>query len=125
MVKHLNEEEFKKLVFNYEENGEWKYLGDKPCIIDFYAEWCAPCRMISPILEDIAKQYEGKLYVYKVDTDKEIKLSQLFGIRSIPTILFVPLEGQPHMAVGAMPKDSFTKAIKEIFNINPPLIIKP
>lgn len=116
-VIHLTNEQFKKLVFNYEVNKEWKYLGNKPCIIDFYANWCAPCRLMSPRLEEIAKEYSGKLIVYKVDTDKEQQLSASLGIQSLPTLLFVPQNGQPQGSLGAIPKESLVKAIHEVLLI--------
>ena len=92
---------------------EWKYKGDKPAIIDFYASWCGPCKMLAPVLEDIAKDYEGKIYVYKVDTEAEEELSQMFNIRSIPTLLFIPMEGKPMMMQGALPKIELDNIIKE------------
>ena len=91
--------------------GEWKYLGDKPAIIDFYATWCGPCRQLSPVLEELAAEYEGKIYIYKVDTDKEKELAAMFGIRSIPSLLFIPLQGEPQMAQGALPKTTLKEAI--------------
>src|SRR5690606_24505132 len=97
-----------------EKNKEWKYEGDLPCIIDFYADWCGPCKMVAPILEQLATEYEGKIKIYKVDTEREQELAAAFGIRSIPSILFVPKEGQPQMAVGALPKPSLVKAINEL-----------
>ena len=112
---HLTKAEFIAKVANYEANpSEWKYLGDKPCIIDFYASWCGPCKTVAPILEDLAKEYEGQIYVYKIDTEAEQELASAFGIRSIPTILFCPMNGAPQMAQGALPKDSFKKAIAEV-----------
>jgi len=112
---HLTKAEFLSKVANYETNPtEWKYLGDKPCIIDFYASWCGPCKTIAPILEDLANEYNGQIYIYKVDTEAEQELAAAFGIRSIPTILFCPMVGAPQMAQGAMPKDSFKQAIKEV-----------
>jgi len=112
---HLTKAEFLSKVSNYEANPtEWKYLGDKPCIIDFYASWCGPCKTIAPILEDLAKEYEGQIYIYKVDTEAEQDLAAAFGIRSIPTILFCPLGEAPQMAQGALPKDAFRKAITEV-----------
>lgn len=112
---HLTKEEFLKKVVNYEENSkEWKYLGDKPCIIDFYADWCGPCKAVAPILEELAKEYDGKIYIYKIDTDAEQDLAGAFGIRSIPSILFVPMEGKPQMSMGAMPKNQLVEAINEI-----------
>jgi thioredoxin len=117
MAEHLTKETFLEKVFNYEQNKEWKYSGDKPCIIDFYADWCGPCKMVAPVIEELSKEYEDKLYVYKIDTEAEQELASVFGIRSIPSLLFVPLEGQPQMAMGALPKESFEKAFKDIFGI--------
>lgn len=117
MAENLTKETFIEKVFNYEQNKEWKYNGDKPCIIDFYADWCGPCRMVAPVLEELSKEYEGKLYVYKIDTEAEQELASAFGIRSIPSLLFVPMEGQPQMAMGALPKETFEKAFKDIFGI--------
>lgn len=111
----LTKAEFLTKVANYEANpNEWKYLGDKPCIIDFYASWCAPCKVIAPILEELAKEYHGQIYIYKVDTEKEQELAAAFGIRSIPTLLFCPMGENPQMAQGAMPKEAFKKAIEEV-----------
>jgi thioredoxin len=112
---HLTKAEFLSKVANYEANPtEWKYLGDKPCIIDFYAAWCGPCKTVAPILEDLAKEYEGQIYIYKIDTEAEQELAGAFGIRSIPTILFCPMGEAPQMAQGALPKEAFRKAITEV-----------
>ena len=112
---HLTKAEFLTKVANYEANPtEWKYLGDKPCIIDFYASWCGPCKTIAPILEDLAKEYDGQIYIYKIDTEKEQELTAAFGIRSIPTILFCAVGENPQMAQGAMPKAAFKQAIEEV-----------
>jgi len=112
---HLTKEEFLKKVVNYEANPtEWKYLGDKPAIIDFYASWCGPCKMIAPILEELAAEYEGQIYIYKIDTEAEQELAAAFNIRSIPSILFVPMVGQPQMAQGAMPKAGFKETIEKV-----------
>lgn len=112
---HLTKAEFLTKVANYEANPtEWKYLGDKPCIIDFYANWCGPCKTIAPILEDLAKEYDGQIYVYKVDTESEQELAAAFGIRSIPSLLFCPIGENPQMAQGAMPRDAFKQAINEV-----------
>ncbi len=117
MAEFLTKETFLEKVFNFEQNKEWKYTGDKPCIIDFYADWCGPCKMVAPILEELSKEYDGKVYVYKIDTEAEQELASVFGIRSIPSLLFVPMEGQPQMAMGALPKETFEKAFKDIFGI--------
>lgn len=112
---HLTKEDFLNRVANYEANpAEWKYLGDKPAIIDFYADWCGPCKMVAPILEELAKEYNDQIYVYKVNTEEEQELAGAFGIRSIPSLLFVPMEGQPQMAMGALPKASFKEAIDNV-----------
>ena len=112
---HLTKAEFISKVANYEANPtEWKYLGDKPCIIDFYASWCGPCKTIAPILEELAKEYEGQIYIYKVNTEEEEELAAAFGIRSIPTLLFCAMGEAPQMAQGAMPKESFKQAINDV-----------
>ncbi|MBI9032833.1 MAG: thioredoxin [Bacteroidales bacterium] len=111
-VIYLSKELFLEKVMNFEKNqSEWIYEGDKPCIIDFYAEWCGPCKKIAPIMEELAKEYKGDIYIYKIDTDKERELSSVFGIRSIPSVLFVPMNGQPKMSMGALPKESFVSEI--------------
>jgi thioredoxin 1 len=117
MVEYLTKETFQTKVFNYEKNQEWKFEGDKPCIIDFYADWCGPCKMVAPILEELAQEYDGKLDIYKIDTEAEQELASVFGIRSIPSLLFVPLEGQPQMAAGALPKETFRQAFKDVLGV--------
>ena len=110
----LNKADFLQKVFNYEKNkDEWVYEGDTPCIIDFYADWCPPCKTVDPILKDLAKEYDGKLIIYKINTDNERELATVFGIRNIPTYLFVPAKGQPQSAIGAMPRESFVKVIDD------------
>jgi thioredoxin len=116
-VEFLSEESFKTKVFNFEANKDWKFEGDLPCMIDFYADWCQPCKIVAPILEELAKEYEGKLNIYKINTEEQPELSAVFNIRNIPTMLFCPTDGQPQMAVGALPKDVIVKAIKDVFNI--------
>ncbi|MCX7027339.1 MAG: thioredoxin [Spirochaetes bacterium] len=116
-MQHLTTSEFKSKVFDYEKSKEWKYSGHLPAIIDFYAEWCGPCKMVGPVLESLAEEYAGKLQIYKVDTDKEPELSAVFGIQSVPSLLFVPLQGQPRMAMGALPKASFKSAIKDVLGV--------
>ena len=111
----LNKVDFLAKVINYETTpDEWKYLGDKPAIIDFYADWCGPCKMIAPVLEELAEEYGDEIYIYKIDTEKEKELAALFGIRSIPSLLFIPMTGQPQMAQGALPKVELKKAIDEV-----------
>lgn len=110
---NLTTKDFKEKVFNYETETEWKYQGQLPAIIDFYADWCGPCKMVAPILEELSKEYEGRLIIYKVNTDIEQELSSVFGIQSIPTMLFIPAEGQPIMQPGAFPKHIFKKVIEE------------
>lgn len=117
MLEHLTKESFKQKVFNFETNQEWKFEGSKPCLIDFYADWCAPCKMVSPILEELQKEYEGKIDIYKVNTEEEQELAGMFGVRSIPSLLFVPKEGQPQMAMGALPKDTFKKAFADVLKV--------
>lgn len=117
MVEFLTKETFLAKVFDYENNKEWKYEGDKPALIDFYADWCGPCKMVAPILEELAEEYGDKLNIYKIDTEAEQELAGIFGIKSIPSLLFVPAEGQPQMAMGALPKDTFEKAIKDVLGV--------
>ena len=112
-TKHLTTQEFKDFVFDYTKEQEWKYKGNLPAIIDFYADWCGPCKMVAPVLEELSNEYEGKLIVYKVDTEKEQELAGVFGIQSIPTFLFIPAEGQPMMQPGALPKKVFKQVIEE------------
>ena len=112
---HITKAEFLTKVANYEANpNEWKYLGDKPAIVDFYASWCGPCKTIAPILEELAAEYGDDIYIYKVNTEEEQELAAAFGIRSIPTLLFIPMNENPQMAQGAMPKASFKQAIEEV-----------
>lgn len=117
MAEHLSKETFLEKIFDYENETEWKYKGDKPAVIDFYADWCAPCRMVAPVIEDLSKEYEGKINFFKIDTEAEQELAAVFGIRSIPSLLFIPIDGQPQMAMGALPKDAFKNAFEDIFNI--------
>jgi thioredoxin 1 len=118
MTELLTKENFLKKVFNFEKNKEWKFDGNIPCIIDFYADWCGPCKSLAPILEVLGKEYEGKVNIYKVDTEAEQELSEAFGIRSIPSMLFVPMEGQPQMAQGALPKQELERIISEVLLVH-------
>lgn len=111
----LNKADFLTKVANYETNpSEWKYLGDKPALIDFYADWCGPCKAIAPVLEELAAEYDGQIYIYKIDTEKEQELAALFGIRSIPSLLFIPMDGKPQMSQGALPKAQLKEAIDKM-----------
>ena len=116
-MENLTVETFKEKVFDYTDGAEWSFKGDKPAILDFYADWCGPCKMVAPILEELSKEYEGKIDIYKVDTEQEKELAAVFGIQSIPSILFVPLGEQPQMSMGALPIDTFRKAIGEVLKV--------
>ena len=111
MAENLTKETFFEKVFNYEKNAEWKFEGELPCVIDFWAPWCGPCRAVAPVIEELSNEYAGKVNFYKVNTDDEQDLAGAFGIRSIPSLLFVPKSGQPKMAVGALPKQALKEAI--------------
>jgi thioredoxin 1 len=113
MAEHLTMKAFQEKVFNFEKNKEWKYEGTLPAVVDFWAPWCGPCRVVGPIIDELAKEYAGKVNFYKVNTDEEQELAAMFGIRSIPSLLFVPVEGQPKMAVGALPKPMLADAIEK------------
>ena len=117
MIEHLTNETFKEKVFNYEKNKEWKFEGELPAVIDFYADWCMPCKAVAPVLEELQEEYNGKIKIYKVNTEEQQELSAVFGIRSIPSLLFIPKEGQPQMAQGALPKDTFKKVFADVFNV--------
>lgn len=110
---NLTAEGFKEKFFDYTQTKEWKYTGERPAIIDFYADWCGPCKAVAPVLEELSDEYAGKLDIYKVDTEAERELSSVFGIRSIPSILFVPKTGQPMMQAGALPKDALENVINK------------
>lgn len=122
MLEHLTKETFKEKVFNFEQNTEWKFEGSTPCMIDFYADWCGPCKMVAPVLEELQKEYGDQLVIYKVDTEAEQELSSMFGIQSIPSLLFVPVDGQPQMAMGALPKATFERAIEEVLKVKKPQV---
>ena len=121
MLEHLTKETFQSKVFNWEQNKEWKYEGTVPCLIDFYADWCGPCKMVAPVLEELQGEYGDKLVIYKVNTEEQQELAGMFGIRSIPSLLFVPLEGQPQMAMGALPKSTFVQAISDVLKVEKPV----
>jgi thioredoxin len=117
-LEHLTNETFKEKIFNYETNKEWKFEGETPAIIDFYADWCGPCKTIAPILEELKEEYGDKLDIFKVNTEEQRELSSVFGIQSIPSLLFIPKEGQPQMAMGALPKETFKQAISEVLSVS-------
>lgn len=110
---NLTADDFKEKIFDYATEEEWKYKGSLPAIIDFYADWCGPCKAVAPVLEELSNEYKDQLVIYKIDTDREQELSTLFGIQSIPTLLFVPVDGQPMMQKGAIPKNAFKQVIEE------------
>ncbi|MDD7438930.1 MAG: thioredoxin [Bacteroidales bacterium] len=115
---HLTKQDFIDKVFDYENNpNEWQFKGDKPAIIDFFASWCGPCKMLGPIMDDLADEYTGSVDIYKVDTEAEMELAGLFGIRSIPSILFIPMGETPQMAAGALPKDALEEAIQNVLKV--------
>ncbi len=117
-IIHLDAAQFKQLVFDYENNKEWKYLGDKPAILDFYADWCGPCKMLAPHLEEIQKEYNGKVQVYKINTDKQRELAGAFGIQSLPTIVFIPVSDKPTAVMGYRDKSSLEEIITEVLKVN-------
>lgn len=118
IMEQLTKETFKEKIFDYEINKEWQYKGDLPAIIDFYADWCGPCKMVAPVLSELAGEYQGKINIFKVNTDQEPELSGAFGIRSIPSILFIPMGEKPQMAAGALPKHALKNIIKDVLKVN-------
>lgn len=117
MTENLTKATFLEKVFNFEESKEWKFKGNVPAIIDFYADWCGPCKMIAPILEQLSEEYGDKINIYKVDTEAEQELSAAFGIRSIPSMLFCPMDEEPQMANGALPKAELERIIADVLNV--------
>ncbi|MDA3938578.1 MAG: thioredoxin [Spirochaetia bacterium] len=113
MATQLTKDKFLKEIFDYENNKDWKFEGDLPAVIDFYADWCQPCKMVAPIIEELSTVYEGKVNFFKVDTEAQQELAGAFGIQSIPSLLFIPVDGKPQMAAGALPKESFIEVIEK------------
>jgi thioredoxin 1 len=114
----MTTQDFKDKVFNYETEKEWSFKGEVPAIIDFYADWCGPCKMVAPVLEQLSEEYGGQVVFYKVDTEKEEELSAVFGIQSIPTFLFIPVGRDPMMQPGALPKKTFQQIIEQALLVN-------
>jgi len=117
MTEILTKASFLEKVFDFEKNKEWNFKGEVPALIDFYADWCGPCKMLAPVLEELSKEYEGKIKIYKIDTEAEQELSAAFGIRSIPSMLFCPIGEQPQMANGALPKKQIEKIIADVLKV--------
>ncbi|CAM1334315.1 thioredoxin [Tenacibaculum aestuariivivum] len=117
MTENLTKETFLKKVFNFEENKDWKFEGNKPALIDFYADWCGPCKALAPVLEQLSNEYEGKIDIYKIDTEAEQELAAAFDIRSIPSMLFCPVGETPQMANGALPKTQLEQIIKDVLKV--------
>lgn len=111
MAEHLTKDTFLEKVFNYEKHEEWTFAGEIPAVIDFWAPWCGPCRMVGPVIDELSTEYDGKVNFYKINTDEEQELASAFGIQSIPSLLFIPKDGRPQMAVGALPKDELVRII--------------
>lgn len=116
-IENLTTVTFKQKVFDYSDSKNWNYKGKIPCIIDFYADWCRPCKIIAPFIEELSKEYKGKIYVYKVNTDKEQELAQIFGIKSIPAVLFIPMNGNPQIMIGAHTKTEYEKQINTFLKV--------
>lgn len=117
MVEILTTEDFKNKIFDFENEKEWVFLGNKPVILDFYADWCGACKMIAPVLEALCEEYGDKIDIYKINVEDEAQLAGAFAIKSIPSVLFIPMEGQPEMMVGGLPKEKFVEGIREILKV--------
>ncbi len=117
MTEHLTTESFKEKIFDFSKGGEWKFLGERPMLIDFYADWCMPCKMLSPVIDELSKEYGGKIDIYKIDTQAEQELAASFGVMSIPSLLFIPLEGSPKMVTGGRSKEELKTLFKELLGV--------
>lgn len=116
-MEQLSKKTFTEKIFDYENKKEWEYLGDLPAIVDFYADWCGPCKMVVPTLEKLANEYQGKINIFKVNTDQEQELAAAFGIMTIPTLMFIPKQGQPQMTRGALSHEAFVKMINDVLGV--------
>lgn len=119
-METLKVSSFKEKIFDFEKSKTWKFNGSKPAIVDFYADWCAPCRALAPILQSVSQKYDGLIDIYKVDTQATPELAGLFGVRGIPSLLFIPVKGDPSMSSGLISEEGFTQAIRDLFHIEPP-----
>jgi len=116
-MEYLTGETFKEKIFNYDDQSEWNFKGELPAIIDFYADWCGPCKMLAPVLDELAVEYAGKVNIYKINTDQETGLANAFGIMSVPSLLFIPMNDKPQMATGALPKKVFAEIIRDVLKV--------
>ncbi|MBY0471946.1 thioredoxin [bacterium] len=119
-METLNVDSFKTKVFDFDKNEKWVYAGTLPAIVDFYADWCGPCKILAPILEEVSQEYAGKVAIYKVDTEATPELASLFGIRGIPSLLFIPPQGEPTMSSGVLPKEILKEAIADLLKVPDP-----
>lgn len=108
---HLTKGGFLRRVADFENNPQWEFLGTKPAVLDFYAPWCGPCKMLSPVIDELADEYQGKIDIYKINVDEEQELAEIFGIRTIPTLIFIPMQGDPQRSFGAKPKAELKKVL--------------
>jgi thioredoxin len=116
-VENLTADSFKTKVHDFDAGKEWKFAGERPCIVDFYADWCGPCKMLAPVLAELAEKYSGKLDIYKVNTDEQEQLASLFGVQSIPTLIFIPMSGKPQVSAGVLPKETLEKVIVDVLGV--------
>jgi thioredoxin len=123
-MEFLTKEKFLEKIFDFEKKTEWEFQGERPCVIDFYADWCGPCKMIAPVMQELSDEYKGLVDIYKIDTEAEQELAGAFGIRSIPSVLFIPMNDKPQMSVGALPKEGFIKAISDVLGVEHPQVSK-
>lgn len=112
-VRYITTEQFRERIFDYTKEKEWSYKGEKPCVIDFYTTWCGPCKRLAPIMEEMSQQYCDRVVFYKADTERERELAYVFGISSIPQVLYIPAEGKPMLLKGLYPKEEIVKIIDE------------